>query len=196
MFAANAAGISVFATGGIGGVHRGAGGDVSADLPELARTPVAVVSSGAKSILDLSRTLEWLETAGVPLIGWKTDTFPAFFSRESEHELDVHVQKAEQAAALVRRHWNMGLTSGVLLCVPCPAEAAIDRKLVESALDQAEREAQARQVTGKSLTPFLLTRLVDLTGGATLQANLALLRNNASVAAQLAVALSGLDHSG
>ena len=125
MILADLAGIRFFATGGIGGVHRGAGSDISADLPELARTPVAVVSSGAKAILDLPRTLEWLETAGVPVVGWQTDEFPAFYSRSSGLSLVARVDAAEEAGHLVRTHWELGQAGGVLLCVPCPEEAEV-----------------------------------------------------------------------
>ncbi len=189
MYIAHAAGVSVFATGGIGGVHRGISGDISADLPELARTPVAVVCAGAKSILDLPRTLEWLETAGIPVMGLGTDTFPAFFSRESDLPVSVRVDTIGEAANLIRTHWRIGLESGLLLCVPCPEEAALTRREVERSLEEAEEKAQEQGVTGKELTPFLLTRLSELTKGGTLQANLALLKNNAKVAAGIAKAL-------
>ncbi len=189
MFVAHAAGLQVFATGGIGGVHRGGAGDVSADLPELARTPVVVVCAGAKAILDLPRTLEWLETAGVPVLGWQTETFPAFFSRDSGLPVSRRVETLEQAAALVRTHWAMGLGSGLLLAVPCPEEVALPFAAVQEALAQAETEAAARGIHGKALTPFLLARLVEHTGGASLEANKALLRQNARLAAELAQAL-------
>jgi pseudouridine-5'-phosphate glycosidase len=189
MYIAHAAGVSVFATGGIGGVHRGTSGDISADLPELARTPVAVVCAGAKSILDLPRTLEWLETAGIPVMGFGTDTFPAFFSRESDLPVSVRVDTVGEAANLIRTHWRIGLESGLLLCVPCPEETALTSREVERSLKEAEEKAQAQGVTGKELTPFLLTRLSELTKGGTLQANLALLKNNARVAAGIAKAL-------
>ena len=186
MIAAHAGGIRVFATGGIGGVHRGDLGDVSADLPELARTPVIVVCAGAKAILDLPRTLEWLETAGVPVLGWGTDDFPAFFSRSSGLRVSARVDNAADAAALIRAQWAMGLQSGVLVCVPCPEDHAVPAEAVEPVLRQALQQAEAQGVRGKDVTPFLLARLADLTGGETLRANLALLRNNARVAAELA----------
>jgi pseudouridine-5'-phosphate glycosidase len=191
MFIAHAAGVRVFATGGIGGVHRGAGGDVSADLPELARTPVAVVCSGAKSILDLPRTLEWLETAGVPVLGWATDEFPAFFTRESGLRVSARVDTVHEAARTLHTHWDLGLGSGVLVCVPCPEAEALPAARVEAALSESLRAADAAGVGGKELTPFLLSRLAELTGGATLKANLALLRSNARHAALLAIALEG-----
>ena len=189
MYVSHAAGVQVFATGGIGGIHRGETGDVSADLVELARTPVAVVCSGAKSILDLPCTLEWLETAGVPVIGWKTDEFPAFFSRGSGLPVSTRADTAVEVATILRSHWTMGLGSGVLICIPCPEDISVSNEIVEHAMTQAESEAQSSGITGKNLTPFLLSRLADLTGGATLQANLALLRNNARVAASIAQAM-------
>jgi len=186
MIAAHAGGIRVFATGGIGGVHRGQAGDVSADLPELARTPVIVVCAGAKAILDLPRTLEWLETAGVPVVGWGTDEFPAFFTRSSGLRLSARVDNAVEAAALIRAQWTLGLRSGVLICVPCPEDVAVPAEAVEPVLRTALQQAEAQGVRGKDVTPFLLARLAELTGGETLRANLALLRNNARVAAELA----------
>ncbi len=189
MYLAHRAGIQVFATGGIGGVHRGSRSDVSADLTELARTPVAVVCAGAKAILDLEATLEWLETAGVPVLGFGTDEFPAFFSRSSGLPVDARVDTVEQAAAIVRTHWGMGLGSGVLLGVPVPAEAEVVRETIETAITQALAEAEG--IRGKAVTPFLLRRVAELTGGESLEANLALLLNNASVAARLAAALCG-----
>lgn len=190
MIAAHWAGIRVMATGGIGGVHRGGGADVSADLPELARTPVLVVCAGAKAILDLPATLEWLETWGVPVVGYGTSEFPAFYSRESGHPLDARADSPEEAAALAREVWGRGFPSGLLLCVPCPEEAALPAAEVEGAVAQAVREAELRGLRGKALTPYLLARVAELTAGRSKAANLALLRNNARVAA--AVALSVL----
>lgn len=192
MVVAHAGGIQVMATGGIGGVHRGATGDVSADLVELAQTPVAVVCSGAKSILDLPRTLEWLETASVPVVGWQTDAFPAFFSRSSGLPTSSSVASAEAAAALLQAHWQISPSRGALLCVPCPASADVPMEDVEAALERAEAEAGRAGVSGKAVTPYVLARLVELTGGATLRANLALLRNNAAIAAEIASALARL----
>ena len=188
MALAHAAGIRVFATGGIGGVHRGGSGDVSADLEEMARTPMAVVCSGAKAILDLDQTLERLETLGVPVVGWQTDRFPEFFSSGSNRPVSVRVEDEQEAARLVDRQLAMG--SGLLICVPCPPDEAVPAKQVAQALDRAEQEAARAGVGGKDLTPYLLARLADLTAGASLRANLALLRNNAGVAARLAVALA------
>lgn len=189
MFLAHKAGIPVFATGGIGGVHRGDHADISADLPELAHTPVAVVCSGAKAILDLPRTLEWLETFGVPVLGWQCDSFPTFFSAGGQLPVQVRVDTIGEAADLIRHHWETGLDSGVLLCVPCPEPNALPADQVETALKDALQDAELRGVRGKELTPFLLDHLSEATKGATLQANLALLRNNARVAAELAKAL-------
>ncbi len=189
MVAAHAAGIRVFATGGIGGVHRGSSGDVSADLPELARTPLAVICSGAKAILDLPCTLEWLETAGVPVLGWQTDEFPAFFTTTSGLPVCARVDDAASAAAVIHAHWSCGLDSAVVIAVPCPASEAVPQRLVEAALAEALDRAERAGVRGKDVTPFLLARLAETTEGATLRANLALLRHNARVAAQIAAAL-------
>jgi pseudouridine-5'-phosphate glycosidase len=188
MALAHAAGIEVFATGGIGGVHRGNTGDVSADLEELAQTPITVVCSGAKSILDLDRTLEWLETRSVPVVGWQTDEFPEFVSPASGRPVSLRMDDETQAVRLIETQRALG--SGVLICVPCPAEDAVPGEVVLRALRAAEEEAAAAGVSGKDLTPFLLGRLVDLTGGATLRANTALLRNNALIAARVALALA------
>lgn len=190
MFIAHAAGVRLFATGGIGGVHRGSGGDVSADLPELARTPVGVVCSGAKSILDLPRTVEWLETAGVPVLGFGTDEFPGFYSRHSGLPVSGRVDTPAQAAAALRAHWDLGLETGALVCVPCPEPEALPPAEVDAAVEEALRNAQAAGIHGKALTPYLLSRLADLSHGATLQANLALLTHNARVAAEIAVTLA------
>jgi pseudouridine-5'-phosphate glycosidase len=189
MLAAHRAGIRVFATGGIGGVHRGVRADVSADLPELARTPVAVICAGAKSILDLPRTLEWLETAGVPVIGWATEQFPAFFSRSSGLPVSSVGDDAAAIASILQAHWSLGL-AGALVAVPVPADQAVDLERIEAAIDIAEQEADAAGVVGPDRTPFILKRLVALTDGASLQANLALLDNNAKRAAELAAALA------
>jgi pseudouridine-5'-phosphate glycosidase len=183
------AGIEVFATGGIGGVHRGAAFDVSNDLPTLASVPVAVVCAGAKSILDLKATLEWLETAGVPVVGYRTDEFPAFYSRRSGLPVDVRVDGPEEAAAIVRAARQMGLPGGTLIAVPVPASAELPAELLETAIASALVEAEARGIEGSASTPFLLRWLARQTDGASLNANIALLENNAAVAAQIAVAL-------
>ena len=190
MIAAHWAGIRVFATGGVGGVHRrlspGADLDISADLPELARTPVLVVCAGVKAILDLPATLEWLETHGVPVIGYGTDEFPAFYSRESGLRLEARADTAEQAAAIVRAMWDLGFNNGALLCAPVPEEAAQPRADMEQAINQALNDAAAAGIKGKAVTPYLLSRIAALTHGDSLAANLALLENNAKVAARIA----------
>ena len=190
MWIAHQAGIRVFATGGIGGVHRGQPFDVSADLPELAQTPVAVVCSGAKAILDLPLTLEWLETHGVPVLGYGADEFPAFYSRSSGLPVDGRVDTPQEAAAVFRAQRALGLPAGLLITVPVPAEAELPAEVMEAAIAGALAAAEARGLRGKALTPFLLAEVSRRTGGASLQANLALLENNARVAAQIAVALA------
>jgi len=189
IYIAAAAGVRILATGGIGGVHRGPGGDVSADLPELSRTPVGVVCSGAKAILDLPRTLEWLETGAVLVVGYQTSEFPAFYAQGSGLSVSTRVETPPEAAQLLRSHWELGPASGALICVPCPAADALPKEEVEQAVSEAEQESGARGVRGPALSPFLLNRLAELTSGRALKANLALLRNNARVAAEIAVAL-------
>ncbi|MDA1330423.1 MAG: pseudouridine-5'-phosphate glycosidase [Chloroflexi bacterium] len=185
---AGRANLSVFATGGIGGVHSGGHWDVSADLPELARQPVIVVCAGAKSILDLPATLEQLETLGVPVIGYQTDKFPAFFSRESGLKLDVSVKNAEEAAEIAQRHWQLG-GGGLLLAAPPPEEAALPRDEVESWIQTATAEADTQGIHGQKLTPYLLRRIHEISKGKTLNANMALLENNAGIAAKIATHL-------
>ena len=192
MYVAALAGIEVLATGGIGGVHRGQPFDVSADLPELAQTRVAVVCSGAKSILDLPLTLEWLETHGVPVLGYDTDEFPAFYSRHSGLPVDARVDTPEEAARIIRTKWELGLEGGVLVTVPVSEEAELPRELAERAIEQALTEAEKRGVKGKALTPFLLSEMARLTEGRSMVANVALLRNNAAVAARIAGTLRGI----
>ncbi|MGZ4625556.1 MAG: pseudouridine-5'-phosphate glycosidase [Kineosporiaceae bacterium] len=192
MFLAHVAGIAVFATGGIGGVHRGAetSFDISADLDELARTPVTVVSAGAKSILDLPRTLEVLETRGVPVIGFGTDEFPAFFSRSSGLPVDHRVDTPEQLAAVVAAHRELGLPCGILVANPVPEPDALDAAHIDTAIDEAVADAERAGVGRHALTPYLLSRIVELTGGRSLAANVALVRNNAALAARTAVVLA------
>lgn len=190
MFIAHRFGIEVFATGGVGGVHRGTVFDISADLPELAQTPVTVICAGVKAILDLPATLEWLETHGVTVIGFGTDEFPAFYSRQSGLPVDVRADSAAEVAALIRARRQLGMQSGLLVCVPIPLEAELPAPLVEPAIQQALREAEQREIRGKAISPFLLARVSELTGEASLRANMALLENNAQVAAQIAVALA------
>jgi pseudouridine-5'-phosphate glycosidase len=192
MYLAHLAGIEIFATGGIGGVHRGAATtfDVSADLTELGTTRVAVVCAGAKSILDLPATLEVLETRGVPVIGYGTDEFPAFFTASSGLPVDHRVDTPEELAAVLRAHRDLALPGGVLVANPIPAADALDADDIAARIDQAIADAEAAGVTRKDLTPYLLARINDLTGGRSLVANIALVRDNAAVAARTAVALA------
>ena len=191
LFAAGQAGIRVFATGGIGGVHRDAPFDVSADLPQLGKSQVLVVCAGAKAILDLPATREVLETQGIPVIGYQTEEFPAFYSRESGLKVDWRVETPEEAAQIAQQAWESGLMGGVLLVVPPPAEAAIPADVVEYAIQEALTEARQNSIHGAAATPFLLGRVGELTDGKSLQANMALLKNNARVAAQVAGAMGG-----
>lgn len=190
MLIAARAGIRVFATGGIGGVHRGAAQtfDISADLSELARTPVAVVCAGAKSILDLGLTLEVLETHGVPVVGYGADTLPAFFTRDSGHALALRLDAPGDVARLMRAQWGLGLPAGLVIANPIPEAHALPRAVAERATEQALAEAAAQGVAGKDVTPFLLARVNQLTGGDSLASNVALVLNNARVAAAIAAA--------
>ncbi len=190
MWIAARAGIQVFATGGIGGVHRGNGFDVSADLQELAQTPVIVVCAGAKAILDLPATLEYLETHGVTVIGWQSNEFPAFYSRSSGLPVDVRCDNAEEVVALWRAKQQLQLPGGLLVTVPVPAEQEIPAADIEPLILQAVAEAEEQGLRSAQVTPYLLSRLVALSGERSLHANLALLKNNAVVAAQIAVALN------
>jgi pseudouridine-5'-phosphate glycosidase len=222
-WAAHQAGISVFATGGIGGVHRNTlriapasfgdrdgadcgsennagassflSADISADLPELAQTPILVVCAGAKAILDLPATLEWLETYGVPVVGYGTDRFPAFYNRDSGLPVDVRANSPAEVAALYRTQRALGLPGGMLVAVPVAAESELSRDLMDGAIAQALEDAEGRGIRGRELTPFLLARVSALTGEASLRANLALLENNARIGAQIAVALAAEGHS-
>lgn len=189
MIAARLAGISVFATGGIGGVHRGAERDfdVSADLEELARTPVSVVCSGAKSILDLPKTLEVLETKGVPVFGWQTDEFPAFFCRSSGLPVPMRCDSLEALAKALLVQRQLGYPGGALIVNPIPAEAALSEELIEGAIHEALDVAAKAGIGGKEVTPFLLARIVELTQGRSVDANVALVLGNARLAARLAV---------
>lgn len=192
MIAAHGAGLAVFATGGIGGVHRGAEQtfDVSADLTELGRTPVAVVCAGAKSILDIGKTLEVLETQGVAVLGYRTDEFPAFFARASGHRVDRRVESATEVASILAANRALGLASGTLIANPVPEADALDPAAIEERIARAVREAERAGVSRKDLTPYLLGRMVELTEGRSLVANIALVRNNAALAAAVAVALA------
>lgn len=188
MICANLAGIRVFATGGIGGVHRGGERtlDISADLDELARTPVLVVCSGPKSILDVDLTLEYLETRGVPVVGWQARELPGFFSRTSGRLLPGLVEGAVQAAELALRHWQLGLASGLVVAAAVPEEAALAHEEAEVAIARAVAEAAEQQVSGGAATPWILARVAELTSGRSVAANLALIENNARIAGQIA----------
>lgn len=190
MIIAAMAGIRVFATGGIGGVHRGHPFDVSADLIELGRTPVAVVSSGAKSILDLPLTMEVLETQGVPIIGYQTDTLPAFYARSSGLPVDVRIETPEEAAAIIKSAGRLGMTHGILIGVPVPAADELDSTVAEQAIAQATIEAEAQGITGKKVTPFILARVAELTDGKSRRANTSFLVNNSRIAGEIASALA------
>jgi pseudouridine-5'-phosphate glycosidase len=191
MIVVHMAGIEVFATGGIGGVHRGHPQDVSADLIELGRTPITVVCAGAKSILDLPLTLEVLETQGVPVLGYGTDTLPAFYSRSSGLPVDQRVDTPEEVAAIVAARRTLGLQHGTLVTVPVPEEDALPNDEAERAIAEATRQAEAAGIHGKAVTPFVLAKVLELTGGRSQRANIAALVNNARVAAQIARALAG-----
>lgn len=196
MWIANRSGIQVFATGGIGGVHRGSGGlgegscDVSADLQELAQTAVIVVCAGAKAILDLPATLEYLETMGVSIVGMGTDEFPAFYSRHSGLQVDVRCDSAAEVAEIWQAKQSLGLPGGMLVTVPVPEADEIPAQEIEPAIQQALTEAAEKGIRSAEVTPFLLTRIAELTGERSLATNLALLKNNAKVAAEIAVALA------
>ncbi len=189
MIIAEMVGIRVFATGGIGGVHRGQPHDVSADLLEFGRTHVAVVSSGAKSILDLPLTLEVLETQGVPVLGYQTQNLPAFYSAHTDLPVDQRVNTPDEAAAIIRASDALGARHGILIAVPVPAEHELSAAVAEDAIAKATQEAEAAGIGGKDITPFVLSRVAELTHGASRTANIALLVNNARVAGEIAVAL-------
>ena len=187
---ARRAGINVFATGGIGGVHRGELPDVSADLPELARTPIVVVCSGAKIVLDLAATREWLETHAVTVAGYQCDELPAFYSRRSGLPVDVRADSAEQVAEIFRTQRALEISSALLVTVPVPEEFEVPAEQLQATLGEALARAERNQVRGRELTPFLLSEMAQRSGGATLRANIALLENNARVAAEIAHALA------
>ncbi len=189
-FIAHRAGIKVFATGGIGGVHRGFSADVSADLPELAQTPITVVCSGVKIVLDLPATREWLETHGVVVLGWQCDELPAFYSRSSGLAIDERVENAAEAVNIINARDEMSLENAVLVTVPVPAAFEIDRVELEAILADALKLADEQEINGKEITPFLLSQMSKKSGGKTLTANIELLKNNARVAAKIAVELS------
>ena len=189
MFLANLVGIKIFATGGIGGVHRGGekSFDISADLTELELTNIAVVCAGAKAILDLPLTLEKLETLGVPVLGYQTEEFPAFYSQKSGLKVDQRVDTPEEFARLLKTKWDLGLNGGVLITNPIPAENEIPNEQISGTIEAALKDAAARHLRGKAITPFLLDEVNVMTGGRSLQANIALVKNNAKLAAQIAI---------
>ena len=214
MWLAHRAGIRVFATGGIGGVHRvlkdesgkmkdekihssfilhPSSFDISADLQELAQTPVAVVCAGAKAILDLPATLEYLEKHGVPVLGYQTDEFPAFYSRSSGLPVQARVDSAEEVARVIKTHWDLGFKSGVLVAVPIPQDYETPREVIEPFIEQALRDAAEQKIVGSAVTPFLLKRLAELTSGESVKTNVALLKNNVAVAAEITKALVQLE---
>ena len=193
MFIAEKAGIQIFATGGLGGVHRGDSGDVSADLTALGTIPVTVVSAGVKAILDLPRTLEFLETLGVPVLGYGTDVFPEFWIRGSNLPISARVDDPLAAAAAISAHWSSGMKSGVVLAAPVPSEDEADPEVINAAINEGLAAAAAQGVTGSGTTPFLLAHIVESTGGASLETNIALVKNNAAVAAKVAVELASLN---
>jgi len=194
MIIAELAGIPIFATGGIGGVHRGATSslDISADLQELANTPVAVVCAGAKSILDLGLTLEYLETFGVTVVGFQTKEFPAFFSRKSGFGVDYSVDSAGELAKALRIKWDLGLKGGILVANPIPEEFELEYSFINQTIETAIAEAEKQGIEGKEITPFLLSKIEELTQGKSLEANIKLVLNNATLAAQLAKAFAGM----
>ncbi|MEK4230777.1 pseudouridine-5'-phosphate glycosidase [Solibacillus sp. FSL H8-0538] len=192
MICAELAGIELFVTGGIGGVHRGAETtmDISADLEELSMTNVAVVCAGAKSILDIGLTLEYLETKGVPVIGYGTDVLPAFYTRESEFAVNFRSDSAEEIAAMMRAKWDLGLRGGAVIANPIPKADALEASFINGIITQALQEAVEQGIAGKNVTPFLLGKVKELTEGKSLEANIALVKNNARIGAGIAVALN------
>lgn len=189
MIIAELAGIKIFATGGIGGVHRGAEKtfDISADLQELANTNVAVICAGAKSILDLGLTIEYLETFGVPLIGYQTNKLPAFFTRSSNFPVTIRLDTPEQIAIAMDTKWKIGLKGGVIIANPIPEQYAMPEEVINNAINQAIKESEEQNIFGKESTPFLLSRVVELTGGDSLKSNIQLVLNNAKLASQIAI---------
>lgn len=194
MIVASLAGIKVFGTGGIGGVHRGAENtfDISADLQELAHTNVAVVCAGAKSILDLGLTLEYLETQGVPVVGFGTEELPAFYTRKSGFKVDYRVDSEKDLALALKAKWDLGLDGGMIVANPIPEQYQMDYDTINKAIEQALKEADEKGIKGKETTPFLLAKVKDITGGASLDSNIQLVYNNVKVAARLAVELEQL----
>lgn len=193
LFCAAQAGLKLFATGGIGGVHRGDGLDISADLIELARTPIAVICAGAKAILDLPRTLEFLETMSVPIIGYQTEVLPAFYTDSTPYKLSTWVKDVPALAKIVKTHWELGMSSGLLITNPIPSEFNISADIIEPVIIEAIQKAAHNQVSGKALTPFLLAEVSQLTQGKSLEANISLIKNNARLGAELAHAVFSSD---
>jgi pseudouridine-5'-phosphate glycosidase len=191
MIIANLAGIKIFATGGIGGVHRNAQNtfDISADLQELGKTSVAVICAGVKSILDIGLTLEYLETLGVPILGYKTEIFPAFYTDDSGYKVDYPVNGAVHAAQILRTKWELGLNGGVVIANPIPSEYSMDKEYIDSVIKKAISQAELKGIKGKEITPFLLESIKDITKGESLSANIELVLNNAKVAAMIACEL-------
>lgn len=189
MICAEAAGINIFVTGGIGGAHRGAEitMDISADLEELGQTNVAVICAGAKSILDLGLTMEYLETKGVPVIGYQTDVLPAFYTRNSEFSVNFRADDVETIASTLKAKWDLNLKGGAVIANPIPEEFAMDEKTINAVIESALKEAEEKHISGKNVTPFLLGKVKELTEGKSLDANIALVKNNAVVGAKLAV---------
>ncbi|HHT0593419.1 TPA: pseudouridine-5'-phosphate glycosidase [Legionella anisa] len=192
LFCAAKAGIKLFATGGIGGVHRGDAQDISADLIEISRTPIAVICAGAKAILDLPRTLEFLETMSVPAIGYRTQVLPAFYTDSTQYSLSTWVEDVPTLAQIVTAHWDIGMSSGVLITNPIPAEFNIPLEVIEPVIMDAISKAEQNNISGKALTPFLLAEVAQLTQGKSLLANIALIKNNARLGAELARAVFAL----
>ena len=194
MILANLAGVKVFATGGIGGVHRGAQEtfDISADLQELANTNVAVICAGAKSILDIGLTLEYLDTNGVPVVGFETEEFPAFYTRKSGFGVDYKVESSLEVASALKAKWDLNLKGGMVIGNPIPKEFEMDYDTINNAIESALKEAEEKNISGKKVTPFLLDRVKTITDGKSLDANIELVYNNAKVAAQIAKDLSEL----
>lgn len=192
MIIAEMAGIPLFATGGVGGVHRGAetSFDISADLEELARTNVAVVCAGVKSILDLGLTKEYLETKGVPVIGYQVDKLPAFYTRRSKHPVDFTLNSPDELAGFLKAKWDMGLIGGALIANPIPEKDSMDESVISSIIEKALAQADQKGIMGKEVTPFLLSEIAKISDGESLEANIALVRNNAALAAKTALCLA------
>ena len=188
-FIAHRAGIKVFATGGIGGVHRGFSSDISADLPELANTPLTIVCSGAKIVLDLPATREWLETNGITVLGWQCDELPAFYSQKSGLEVDEKIETAEEAVKIIKARDDLKLNNSILITVPVPKKFEIESEELERILADALESAEKQNISGKEITPFLLAQMSEKSAGKTLRANISLLENNARIAANIAAAL-------